>query len=284
MNSLLPFLGAILQSVSFTLDKAILSLKKTGYKTYVGLSFPLIFFFDLIIFLIFRPPISTTLFAGALLWIFLARAGMSIGSNLFYYRALAKDTLGELTMLGLLSGLPVIIFSAMAFPDERNFFIIILAVISSAAIIWSHWENHHFEIKKDTLSFLFWFLFVVPFGAVLSKIILGFWNPIVLMLFQDGLVALILGWLYLKESLKVPRGAILFLLFTNVMSSAGWILYYFSVQKSGIIYTGLLFSIQPLLTYFASVVFLKEGLNRKKVLAFLIVLAAVGMAQILRPI
>lgn len=284
MNSLLPFLGAIFQSVSFTLDKAILSFKKTGYKTYVGLSFPLLFVFDFIIFLIFKSPVSLTLFAGALLWIFLARVGISIGTNLFYYRALEKDTLSEMTMLGLLAGLPVIIFSALAFPDERNLFIIALAVISFAVIIWSHWDHHRFEIKKDTLSFLIWFLFVVPFGALLSKIILGSWDAIVLMVFQDGLVALILGWFYLKESARVPRGAILFLLLTNLFSSVGWILYFLSIQKSGIIYTGLLFSLQPLLTYFASVVFLKEGLNRKKVLAFLIVLAAVGVAQVLRPL
>ena len=276
-------MGAFFQSVSFTLDKAILSFKKTGYKTYVGLSFPLLFIFDFTIFLIFRPPVSVALFAGALLWIFLARTGISIGTNLFYYRALAKDTLGELTMLGLLAGLPVIIFSALAFPDERNLFLIFLALASFAAIIWSHWNHHHFEIKKDTLTFLIWFLFVVPFGAVLSKIMLGTWNAVVLMLFQDGTVALILGWLYLKESMKVPRGAILFLLLTNLFSSAGWILYFMSIQKSGIIYTGLLFSLQPLLTYFASVVFLKEGLDRKKVLAFLIVLAAVGLAQNLKP-
>lgn len=284
MNSLLPFLGAAFQSVSFTLDKAILSFKKTGYKTYAGLSFPLLFVFDFIIFLIFKPPVSSALFAGSLAWVFLGLAGMAIGTNLFYYRALAKDALSELLTLGLLARLPVIIFSALAFSDERNFAIIALAVLSSAAIIWSHWDHHHFEIKKNTLAFLLWFLFVVPFGAVLSKIILGFWNPIVLALFQDGLVALILGWLYLKESFKVSRGAILFLLLTNIFSSAGWILYYTSVQKSGIIYTGLLFSLQPLLTYFASVVFLKEGLDRKKVLAFLIVLAAVGVAQILRPV
>jgi drug/metabolite transporter (DMT)-like permease len=284
VNSLLPFLGAIFQSASFTLDKAILSFKKTGYKTYIGLSFPLIFLFDLIIFLIFRPPASLALFSGSLIWVFLGLVSISIGTNTLYYRALAKDALSELLTLGLLARLPVIIFSALAFSEERNIFIIILAVLSSAAIIWSHWGNHHFEIKKDTLSFLIWFLLVVPFGAVLSKIILGAWSPIVLMLFQDGTIALILGWLYLKESFKVSRGAVLFLLLTNLFSSVGWILYYFSVQKSGIIYTGLLFSIQPLITYLASVIFLKEGLNRKKVLAFLIVLAAVGVAQILKPI
>lgn len=276
-------MGAIFQSVSFTLDKVVLTFRKTGYKTYVGVSFPLLFVFDLLIFLIFRPSISMALFAGSLLWVFLGLTGMAIGTNILYYRALAKDKLSELLTLGLLTRLPVIIFSALAFPDERNFFIIFLAIASSAAIVWSHWNHHHFEIKKDTLSFLVWFLFVVPLGAVLSKIILGAWNPIVLALFQDGTVALILGWLYLKESLKISRRAVLFILLTNLFSSAGWILYYFSVQESGIIYTGLLFSIQPLLTYFASVVFLDEGLDRKKVLAFFVVLIAVIAAQILRP-
>lgn len=283
MDSILPILGAIFQSGSFTLDKVILSLKKTNYKTYIGLSFPLIFFFDFIVFLIFRPPVPLAAITGTILLVLLASIAMSIGTNLFYYRALAKDALSEMQTLGLLNRLPVIIFTVLAFPEERNIWIISLALISSAAIIWSHWNHHKFEIKKNTLWFLVWFMFVVPFGAILSKILLGVLNPIALVLFQDGSIALILGWLYLKESKKVSRQAVPFLLLTNILSSAGWILYFTSYQKVGIIYTMLLFSLQPLLTYFASVMLLKEKVHTKKIIAFVVVLASAAAAQILKP-
>lgn len=284
MNPLFPFLGAIFQTVSFTLDKVILSVKKTGYKTYLGLSFPLIFFFDFLIFLVFRPPASLAVFSGIIIFILLARALISIVTNLLYYRALAKDALTELQTLGLLGGLPVIIFSAITFADERNIWIILLATISSLAIIWSHWDHHHFQIKKDTLIFLVWFLLVVPFGAILSKILLATFHSITLMLIQDGAVALILGWFYLKESFKVSSGAILPLLLTNFFSSAGWILYFLSIQQVGIVYTVLLFSLQPLLTYFASLLFLKEKPERKKIFAFVVILLSAAVAQIIRPI
>lgn len=279
MGSLFPILGTLFQSASFTLDKAILSLKRTSYKTYVGLSFPLLFCFDLIIFLIFRPPVPFAALTGTILLILLASIALALVGNIFYYRALEKDTLTELQTLGLLTRFPAIIFAFLAFPDERNVWTIALALAASLAIAWSHWDHNRLEIKRDTLWYLIWFLFVIPFGAILSKILLGVFNPIVLMLFQDGSIALILGWLYLKESVKITRRAVPFLLLTNLFSSIGWILYFTSYQQFGIIYTALLFSLQPLLTYFASVVFLKESLDRRKVLAFLIVLISVAFAQ-----
>ena len=44
MNALLPLLAAFLQASSLTLDKAILSIRRMSYQTYIGFSFPLTFF------------------------------------------------------------------------------------------------------------------------------------------------------------------------------------------------------------------------------------------------
>jgi len=281
MTFLFPILAAILQAGSFTVDKVVLSIRRINFKTYTGVSFPLIFLITLVIFLIFRPPLSLDLFAGNLWWLLLISIGMTVATNLIFYRALDDDRLGEIQTLNLLSNIPIIIFSSVIFANERNFAVIIPALVASFVVIWSHTENHHFKIARHTLPFLVWSLSIAPIGALISKALLGSWNPISLELVRSGAVALILGPLFFKYASKISFKAFLLLLATNILTSIAWILFYFSYQRSGIIHTILIFSLQPLLVYLAAVFFLKERLQWKKTLAFAIVLLSIGIAQII---
>ena len=281
MNSLFPILAAILQASSFTLDKVILSIRRVDFKTYVGASFPLVFLTTLVIFLIFRPPLSFDLFTGNLWWLLLISIGITIVTNLVFYRALDEDQLGEIQTLDLLHNIPIIIFSSIIFTNERNFFIIIPALIASLAVIWSHWENHHFTIAKHTLPFIAWSLCVAPIGASVSKILLTHWNPISLELIRNGAIALILSPLFIKYAQNISLKIFSLLLTTSILTSIAWILFYFSYQRLGIIYTILVFSLQPLLVYLASVFFLKEPFHWKKSIAFAIVLLSIGVAQVI---
>ena len=206
---------------------------------------------------------------------------MTIVTNLIFYRALDDDRLGEIQTLDLLHNIPIIIFSSFIFTDERNFAVIIPAFIASIAVFWSHWEHHHFKIAKHTLPFLIWSVSAASFGASISKILLASWNPISLELVRSGAMALILGSLFFKYASKISFRSFLLFLATNILTSIAWILFYFSYQRSGIIYTVLIFSIQPLLVYIASVFFLKEPIQWKKVVAFVIVLLSIGVAQII---
>lgn len=281
MNFLFPILAAILQAGSLTLDKVVLSIRRVNFKTYTGVSFPLIFLITLVIFFIFRPPLSSDLLAGNLWWLLLVSIGMTVVTNLIFYRALDNDKLGEIQTLDLLHNIPIIIFASIIFTDERNFFVIIPTIIASLAVIWSHWEHHHFKIAKHTLPFLVWSLSTAPIGGSISKVLLISWNPISLELVRSGAVALILGPLFAKYAPKVSFKTFSLLLATNVLTSIAWILFYFSYQRSGIIYTILVFSLRPLLVYLASVFFLKEPFHWKKTTAFAIVLLSIAIAQVI---
>ncbi len=282
MSFFLPIAAAILQAGSFTLDKTILSLKGITYKQYIGISFPLIFLVTIAIYAIFRPPVlAPELYEGNLKWLLLVSLGFIIITNLFYYRALDNDSLGEIQTLDLFRNVPVIIFSSIIFADERNAAVIIPALVASLVIIWSHWNHHHFEIKKFTKVYFVWTLLISPFGAPIAKSLLSVWNPISLSLVRDGSMALILGPLFSKYSKKSSARAFLLLVATNMLTTVAWILYYFSYQRSGIVYTVLIFSLQPLLVYFASLIFLKEKFHKKKFIAFLVVLASIAVAQIM---
>src|SRR3989304_9129060 len=115
---------------------------------------------------------------------------MTIVTNLIFYRALDDDKLGEIQTLDLLHAIPIIIFASIIFADERNFFVIIPALVASFAVIWSHWEHHHFKIAKHTLLFVIWSLSVAPIGAAISKGLFATWNPLSLVLVRAGAVSL----------------------------------------------------------------------------------------------
>jgi len=281
MNFIFPILAAVLQASSFTLDKVILSMRRISFKTYIGISFPLSFLIILIIYLIFRTPFSWELLSNKLSLLILISSAMSIVSNLLYYRALDSDRLGELETLGLLAGVPVILFSGLVFADERNFFILVPALISSAAVVWSHWEQRHFQIAKKTKPFFIWILLSAPIGASISKLLLESWNPVSLELIRTGIIGAFFLYLFNKNAEKVSLKAFVFLFFTNILTTVAWLLFYFSYQRSGIVYTALLFSIHPLLVYLSAIFFLKEKFNHKKIIAFVIVLISIAIAQLL---
>lgn len=279
---LMPLLAAILQATSYTLDKVILSLRSISYKTYTAISFPMLFAVDCIIWLIYRPPISWSLFGGTAGLALAGTVAMLAITNILYYRALDHDHVSEINVLSLTSAIPVIIVNALIFPDERRLAIVIPALIATGAVIWSHWERGEFRFARHTPLFLGWLWFSAPLNAAAAKIILYTWNPIVLELVRDGAIALILFPLFRSSIKRFPmRGWLLFIA-TNIASSSAWILYFFGYQTLGIVYTGLLFALQPLLVYFSGVLLLKEPFAPKKFAAFLVVLASIGAAQILR--
>ena len=277
-----PIVAAVLQAGSFVLDKFILLIPKVNFREYLGVSFPLIFIINALVFLILRPPLNATLFTGIPLLALVSSVLLSIASNLIYYRALQSDRLTEIQSISLLGGIPVVLGSGLLFADERNLGIIIPALIALSAIAWSHWKNHHFVIAADTVPLVLWALTMPLVGAALSKILLTYWHPVSLEMIRAAGLALVVGPIYAGQSSHTPRRAVPWLIATNILTSLAWILFYIGYQKLGIIYTLLLFSLQPLLAYAMAIIFLKEPLEKKRAIAFAIVLMCIGLAQILK--
>lgn len=282
MNLITPILSAVLQASSVTLDKITLSIKKITYKTYTSISFPLILLFNFIIFLIFSPPLSISQFTTKFIILIIISSVLSILGNILFYKALKKDYLNELEVISLLSNIPLIIITSIIFVSERtNIFIIALALISSTAIVWSHWKSHHFQIAKNSLLFLLFIILVSPFRGVISKILLTEFNPISLQLVASIIPAIFFSAMFWKSDKNLNWKSFFLLIATNILTTIAWILYYFSYQKIGVVHTVLIFSLQPLLVYFASFFILKEKFHWKKFVAFLIVLASIILAQII---
>ncbi len=282
MNFLFPILAAFLEAGASTLDKVVLSVKRMDYRSYLGISFPLGFLVLLVIFLIFKPPFEAgTLYLNNLWVLLILSICISLGNNILWYRALKHDGLGEMQTINILANLPVIILASIIFSDERNLYVLIPAILATTAMIWSHWNRHHFKMAYFTGLYLAWAIFITPIGEAILKTLLQTWNPISLELLRTGAVALVLTPFYYKYDKKVSLSSIGLLVLINILTTVAWLLYFFSYQASGIVYTVLIFSLQPLLVYLASLFLLKESLNKKKIIAFAVVLSAIITAQLM---
>ncbi len=120
MNFIIPALAAVSQSASFLVDKMALRVRGMSVRGYLGMSFPLLFAFSLILFVLFGPPFPRELFTWPLNGIFAASAALIIVMNVVFYRAMAKDEMQELEVLDLLERIPAILVTAAVFSDERS--------------------------------------------------------------------------------------------------------------------------------------------------------------------
>ncbi len=282
MPFLLPFVATILQTSSLLTDKAVLSLKNFSYKTYLRISFPLTFLIMLVIFLIVRPPLSFSMLMGTSGLLMVISTGITVVSNLLLYRSLSKDNLGEIETIDLFQQIPVILLSSFLFADERNFFIIIPALIAAVAIIWSHWEHHHFQIAKKTWPYFIWIILAEPINVAVSKVLLQTWDPISFSLVRAAIRGLVFGMMFHSQNGKVSAKGLGMLFMANLLSSVAWIFFFSSYQHSGVVFTALLLCLQPLMVYAGSLLVLHEKFHWKKAVAFMIILGCILPSQFLK--
>jgi len=280
MDFLFPILAAVFQGASVTLDKAILMMKRVSYRTYIVAGFPIIFIVTLAIFLILRPPMHLQDFEGMTGLALAAAILIAAGTNFFFYRAMGNDGLCELQTADLLKDIPTIILVSILFMDERRPVVLIAAATATLAVVWSHWEHHKLKVKGKTLHFLLWVLLMQPVQSVAEKYLLVAWNPVSYEFIRIvGITLLLVPWFFKGTSKRIPKKVIAPLILTSLFSAVAWMLYYTSYKTSGVVYTVLLFALQPFLVYMASMLFLKERFHWKRTVGFVIVLMCVVIAQ-----
>lgn len=283
MGIFAPLIAAVLQATSYTFDKAALNVRRIDWKTYTSVSFPLLMLFDALFLFIVRPNIVWSSLGGLPVIFVAVTIVAGFITNALYYRALDDEDLHELQTWGVFIAIPTLIITSVLFTDERNLVVLIPALVATAAVTWSHLgKGHGLAIRPKTVAFIGWMVVATPAMAGMSKVILVTWNPILLELVRDTSLALVF-WLAVSKGVShVNRKAWSYLLATNMCSSAAWILYYYGYQQLGIVHTMLLFSLAPVLTYTFSLVFLREKFLPRRIVAFVIVLASIAAAQLLR--
>lgn len=278
---LIAVIASISQAGSQTIDKFIVSKQKINFKLYLVSSYIIISLLALPLFIFFgsiQPQALETW------WIFLLVLGIifTTAVNIIYYRALQHEKITQLQPVTLLAPLFTVLVAGFFLPEERNYLIIGLAIISSLALVWAHFDikKHNLKFDKYVLSLLLFSILVSPFSAIITKKLLTVYDPFAFEFIRTAL-AIPIFYIILRPSFKpLKKKNPTFLILTNVLTTAAWILVLFSYKWIGIIQTTLIFNLSPLLVCLFASKYLKEKMKPKEIIALVIILACVTISQV----
>ena len=274
-----PVFGTLALSAATILERFVLKKRKIDVKLYQVASFLAIVIF-MIPFIYFFWKLDSGALATKNVIIFLFVILFSMIANLFVFYSMKWEKIVNLGPAKFLEPLFVILLAIVfSFFTEglydRNLKIVIPALISGAALVFSHLKKHHLEFNKYFIAAILGSFFFA-LELVTSKLILGFYSPVTFYFLRCSSIFL-LSWIIFKPKLgKISKAVKLEIFLTGAIWVAYRIIVYYGYLKVGVIFTTLLLMLAPILIYTFAHFFLKEKMNWKNFAAAIVIVASIA--------
>jgi len=276
----IPILGALALAAGTVLERSILKGRKISIKLYQTISFfviilvmlPFLYFFWKIDYSNALQLKNILLFAGII--------ASAIAANILIFYSEKWEKVTNLEPARILEPLFTILLALLlSFFTigiyDRNFNVIIPAIIASLALVFPHIKKHHLNFNRYFLSAIFGSFFFA-LELVLSKPLLSFYSPISFYFIRCAAIFMIslVAFMPSLKPLKDKKTSLMIL-----VTGAIWVVYriaiYFAYMRYGVTFTTLILMTGPILIYILANRFLKEKLNWENILSSLIIIACV---------
>jgi drug/metabolite transporter (DMT)-like permease len=274
----LPVLGAVAIGAGTILERLVLKKKDISVKTYQTASFiavvlamlPFIYFFWRLDFQALQ--LNSLLIMGIVIV-------FSTIANLFLFYSLKWEKVSNLEPARILEPLFTIILAVIFsfFVEglyDRNFHVVVPALIAGLALVFSHIKKHHLEFNKYFIAMVLGSLFF-SLELVTSRLILDFYSPITFY-FVRSFFVLVLSFVILRPKFTGLDTKVKWTIF---ITGSIWVLYriivYYGYQTIGVVFTTLIVMLGPVFTYLFARIFLKEKLEWRNIAAAAIIVMAV---------
>ena len=275
----LPVVGAIMLASGTILEKLVLKEKKVNIKLYqTAIFFALVVAMLPFVWFFWRADPAAFTLTNIL--IFAVIVVLSIIANLFVFYSLKWAKVSRIEPARMLEPLFTILL-ALIFSYffgttlyERNFKIIIAAVIAGIALVLSH-------IRKDHLKFSKYFIaatlgsFFFASELVVSRLLLDFYSPLSFYFIRCSAIFLISYAMFRPHFSKLDAKSKIHILITGAVFVAFRLIVYYGYTTLGVISTTLIIMLGPIFIYIFAWKFLKEKLRWRNLVAAAIILGAV---------
>ncbi len=278
----IPIVGAVSAAAGTIIQRTILRKRKIDIGLYQIAEFSAIVI-AMLPFIWFFWKLDSQALTLTNLGIFSLVILFSLIANRFTYYAMKWEKVSNLEPAKVLEPLftiiLAIIFSLVIDSSlyERNLNIIIPAILSGLALIFSHIRKHHLGFNKYFIATILGSFFFA-LELVTSRLILDFYSPITFY-FLRCLIILAISFVLFKPHLELlsskARWEILAVGF--IWASYRVVLYY-GYLKLGVIHTTLLIMLGPIFIYIFAFKFLKEKLDWRNIVAAGIIVASIVYA------
>ncbi|MBT4165429.1 EamA family transporter [archaeon] len=208
---------------------------------------------------------------------------LSIIANLFIIYSLKKEDISDIEPIRLMQPLFTILFAFILsfffdiYANEGTWSILILALIASLSLVWSHTKKDHIFFNKYAIAAIIGgLLFAIE--LVLSKFILHHYNSISFY-FIRSLLIFIIVWAIFHPKINTIKNK------TKGMIFAGgiiWVIYrlimYYGYINLGIVFTTMLLILAPIFIYFFAWIYLKEKIEWKQIVSSIIIIICIIIA------
>jgi len=276
----LPIFGALLESLGIIIEKKILKFKGVNYKNYTIYGFLAIVLSMLpFIFFVWRVDKEALLIKNLL--IFFSVIILSVFANLLIFYALQKEKITEFEPAWLMQPLFTILLAFIIYSEERNFRIILLALIASSTLVITHIKKKHLNFEKPFLAVILGSFFFA-LELVISKYILPYYSPFAFYFLRCFFIFLIAALLF-KNSLSlkgIDKKAGIYAIILGLMWASYRAIIYYGYEQVGIVFTTLLFILSPVFLFVFAIVLFKERPTLKQTISIFIILCCVILAII----
>ncbi len=274
----IPIIGAVALAGGTVLERIILKKRKIDIKTYQTASF-LAIVLAMIPFIYFFWRVDSIALELKNMIIFGLVIIFSILANLFTFYSMKWEKIGNLEPAKILEPLFVLIlvvifsFFAQGLYDN-NPKIMIPALLSALALIFSHIRKHHLDFNKYFVAAIAGsFLFALE--LVVSRLILDFYSPLSFYLIRCFSIAMISLVAFRPSFSSLDNEIKWKILLTGGM----WVIYrlmlYYGYLELGVAFTTLMIMLGPLFVYLFAWKFLKEKLDWRNILAAAVIVGSV---------
>lgn len=278
----IPIIGALALASGTIFQRKILKQREISIKKYFVMEFiaislvmlPLIYFFW---------EIKSEAFLLKNVILFSSVIVASILANIFAFKSMKWEKINNIEPAKVLEPLLVILlailFSFFFEGFDKNPKILVPAILSVFALIFSHIKKRHLDFNK---YFIFAIIgsFFFALELILSRLILDYFNPITFY-FLRCLILAIFGIAIFHPSFKNVK---IKTKFYTLIVGAIWVVFriitYWGYLKLGVIFTTLIMLLGPVFVYLFAHIFLKEKYNWKNILVSAIIIASVVYATV----
>ena len=215
------------------------------------------------------------------LWLLLSLVFLAANYNLLYYFGLEYEKLCVVEPFLLFNPIITIVIASLFYADERSWHVYVAAAVAGLALAWAHVHRRHLKLDRHLWAIL-GFSLLYGLEAVIIKQLLAVYSPLTLYLIRAAMTAVFLWVVEKGKIMRITRRQIPHFLVIAASAIGASTSVYMSYKTVGIGLTMGILLLSPVLVYLASVVYLKEKLQWKNLVASGVIMGAIIWLVIVR--
>jgi len=286
----MPLLAALYSAAGVILNKIALSYQNVGHRQFLVFLFFALFVLSAILYP-FLGEIDPRAFTPEYLFLLFLIIIIASIYNVLFYHALEKEKIIEWQLIIMLTPLTTILIASIFLRAERNLGVFLAGIVASTVLFASHLNRHHLSFDVFQKGLLL-YLILYPLEAILIKELLCLYSPLALYMIRTlGVFIVLFLWYFLLAPYIKGEPKLTFAnwraknyklcLLIALLAVLQMIFTYYGYIHFGVVFTTIVLTVGPILTYIADVIILKERFKKRMVLATAVILACVAYANII---